>query len=689
MSFARRKTIDGLVAVSICLILLLYGCRAVPGKDDDHLVRQGAADLTAWNFAKDGSINLNGDWEFYWHQLIPPQKFSTAAHVPMTGFFTVPGVWNDREINGKKLTGDGFATFRARVALPQNSPLLAVRVLDETSAYRLWVNGKLVAANGAVGTNHATTKPQYLLQLAKIPSDQLQLDIVLQVANFNHSKGGVWNPVTLGAEADLLRTQELKWGLDYFLFGCLLIMGAYHVSMFLLKRQNYSLLYFGLFCLDVACRTAVTENRFLTFLFPEFPWEFVFKLELITVHAGFLLLLLFIHSLYSTECSFRLMRILKGICLAFALVALVSSARISSLLVEPFHPLILFIQGYICYVLIRAIMFKRNGAATILTGLLVFFLAVINDILHNRGVVSTAYVAQFGFLFLVCTQSLVLARRYSQAFIAAEQLSVEREEHIQALSSMNAQIGNLVSTLQREVEEHTAAGRALETEMAERIRLECEIIKISDNERLQISHDIHDGLCQQLTGARLHCAALESRLVSGGTRVVEVEMLGQLLDDAVNHAYDLSRGLCPLELDSKDLAAPLEELIRRLSRQGGPVMKFHQKLGCGSCSTDQLTQMYRIAREAITNAVKHSKATLVTVSMECNFEEGFVLKVRDNGVGRSMAAKKNGGMGIGIMRHRAVTIGGKLDIRDSDEGGTLVVCTAPCSRIQSGEKLLV
>lgn len=689
MFFAVKKIVYSYAIFSFFLISLLYGCSAVTGNDGEKLVRQGMADLTSWDFTKEGRVNLNGDWEFYWRQLIPPQKFSIAEHVPMTGFFTVPGVWNDRDINGKKLTGDGFATFRARVALKPNSPSLAVRVLDESSAYRLWVNGKLVAANGMVGTDHATTKPQYLLQLAKIPSDQVLLDIVLQVANFNHSKGGAWNPVTLGTEADLFRTQELKWGLDYFLFGCLLIMGAYHVCMFLLKRQNYSLLYFGLFCLNVACRTALTENRFFTCLFPEFSWELVFKIELFTAHAAFLLLLLFIQSLYSSECSFRLMRILEGICLVFGLVTLVSYAKLSSFLVEPFHPLILLIQGYICYVLLRAIILKRDGAATILTGLLIFFLAVTNDILHNHGVISTAYVAPFGFLFLVCTQSLVLARRYSQAFIAAEQLSGEREEHIQALSRMNTQIGNLVSTLQQEVEDHAAAGRALEAEMAERIRLECEIIKISDNERLQISHDIHDGLCQQLTGARLHCAALESRLASGGASLVEVEMLGQLLDDAVNHAYDLSRGLCPLELDSKNLAAPLEELIRSLSRQDGPVMEFHQKMGCDACATDHLTHIYRIAREAITNAVKHSKATLVTVSLGCSFEEGFLLEVRDNGVGRCMMEKKTGGMGIGIMRHRAGTIGGRLDIRDPEDGGTLVVCTAPCSRIKSGEKLLV
>jgi signal transduction histidine kinase len=573
-----------------------------------------------------------------------------------------------------------------QVKIRPDAPLLAIRILDETSAYQLWVNGKRLSGNGKVGTTETGTKPQYLLQMAHVSPDRGQLDIVLQVANFSHAKGGVWNPITLGAEGELYKKQELMWGLDFFLFGALLVMGAYHVCLFLLRRQDLSVLFFGLFCLVVACRTALTEDRLFTYYFPDFSWEMVFKIELFTVHAAFLLLLLFIHSLYPSECSSRLMRILQGISLTFGLITLATCAKVSSLLVAPFHPVIIFIQGYIFYVLIKAIRRKRGEAATILVGLLIFFLAVINDILHNHGVIATAYVAPFGFMFLVGSQSLALARRYSQAFITGEQLSAEREEHIQALSEMNQQISSLVASLQKEVDEHTAANLALEEQMTERNRLELEIVRVSDNERVRISHELHDGLCQQLTGARLRCAALESMLATAGVDSTEVQPLGKLLDEAVNHAYDLSRGLWPLELDLKGVMLSLEELIRRISEQSGIAMEFHRKLGCEACATEQLTQIYNIAREAITNAVKHSRATLVTVSLECSVENGIVLRVCDNGIGRNTSENTGGGMGIGIMTHRAFIIGGCLQIFDAEGGGTLVVCTVPCygqSRVEA------
>jgi signal transduction histidine kinase len=264
--------------------------------------------------------------------------------------------------------------------------------------------------------------------------------------------------------------------------------------------------------------------------------------------------------------------------------------------------------------------------------------------------------------------------------MALEQLSVEREEHIKALSGMNNQIHDLVSNLKQEIDERTAASQALEAEIAERIRLEREIVKISDNERLQISHDLHDGLCQQLTGARLRCAALESKLTSDGICVEDVPLLGQLLDDAVNHAYDLSRGLWPMDLDSNDLTASLGELIRRISRQDGPTIELFLQRGCAKCPAGNESQIFRIAQEAITNAVKHAKATLVSVSLECSPGGGLVMHVRDNGAGRSRSKNVAGGMGIGIMTHRAKNIGGSLEIQDPEDGGTVVVCTVPCAR---------
>lgn len=250
---------------------------------------------------------------------------------------------------------------------------------------------------------------------------------------------------------------------------------------------------------------------------------------------------------------------------------------------------------------------------------------------------------------------------------------------------MNRRIGNLVTGLQQEVKERSAANRALEAEMAERNRLEREIVKISDNERLLISHELHDGLCQQLIGLRIRWAALQRRL-SVSREGAEIGSLGQMLDEAVDQAYDISRGLWPLEYQASGLPPSLKELADRLSQQSGIAIEFHQKLGCNECSGEYFTQIGNIAREAVTNAVKHSRATLITVCLECRHDLGIVLEVRDNGTGRlAKPASTIGGMGVSIMKHRAALIGGSLTMHDAEGGGTVVACTAPCSGPPSAE----
>lgn len=664
ISVSVREVRFLLLVILVMLFSSICGCNAGSGgKSAAPLARQGVLDLAAWDFKKDGSVDLNGEWEFYWQQLLSPREFSGADHWPMTGFFAIPGIWNGREIGGRKQNGDGYATFRLRVKMRPGAPPSAIRILDETSAYQLWINGKRIAGNGTVGTSYATTRPQYLLQLSHVPPGEELLDIVLQSANFNHSKGGVWNPLTLGDAAELSRKQELKWGLDFFLFGCLLIMGAYHVCLFLLRRKDYSVLYFGLFCLVVACRTALTQNRFFTYFFPDFSWELVYKVELLTVHAVFLLLLLFIHSLYPADCSRRLMRILQGICLAFGLVTLATYAKISSLLVEPFHPVIIFIHGYIFYVLIKAILRKRGEAATILAGLLIFFLTVVNDILHNHGVIATAYVAQFGFLFLVGSQSLALARRYSQAFTTVEQLFGEREEHILALSRMDRLKDEFLANTSHE-------------------------LRTPLNGIIGLAESLNAGAAGPLNEQ----ARANLEMISGS---------GRRLHNLVNDILDLSRlknrdiQLHRKAVDLRALAdavlAVTEPLIR--GRQLTLVNNVPADLPMVDGDEDRLQQ---ILFNLVGNAVKFTDQGEVTVSATPGNPEVEV-SVRDTGFGippdkldaifnafeqvDSSAARNHGGvgLGLGISRHLVELHGGKLWAESTPDSGSIFRFTLPVS----------
>jgi 7TM protein involved in diverse intracellular signaling len=215
----------------------------------------GVLDLSSWDFTRDGTIELDGEWEFYWRHLLYPADFSSGKLPQRTAFFNIPGSWNGYVVDGKALGGNGFATFRLKVKLPPGDDIKAVRIRNFSSAYTLWINGKITAQNGVVGKSRKTMTPRYILQESVFAPDSRDLDLVLQVSNFNHRKGGAWNPISLGTEAQIKSQHNLQEIIELLLFGSLLMMGLYHISLYLLRRDDVSPLYFAAFTLLFALRS--------------------------------------------------------------------------------------------------------------------------------------------------------------------------------------------------------------------------------------------------------------------------------------------------------------------------------------------------------------------------------------------------------------------------------------------------
>jgi len=270
--------------------------------------------------------------------------------------------------------------------------------------------------------------------------------------------------------------------------------------------------------------------------------------------------------------------------------------------------------------------------------------------LYDIQVIQSVYMSHVGMMLFILFQSLALAQLFSRSFSATERLSDE-------LANKNI---------------------ALEKEMAERIRLEREIVNVSEEERRRISQDLHDGVCQLLTSARLHLSAVRRRIFRSDAEYTDLGQLSSLLDASVNQAYELSRGLWPIEHANNGDAPSLEELARYLSESSGIDIQFRQQRSCQQCSNTVMTQLFRIAQEAITNAIKHASPEKITVDLDCTDKKSICLTVGDNGIGRHKDTGPKGGLGQRIMAHRASIINGKLTVRDRKNGGTLVTCTAPC-----------
>jgi signal transduction histidine kinase len=224
--------------------------------------------------------------------------------------------------------------------------------------------------------------------------------------------------------------------------------------------------------------------------------------------------------------------------------------------------------------------------------------------------------------------------------------------------------------LELRVRQRTAA---LTDEMAERERLERELLEISEREQRRIGHDLHDSLGQHLTGVALAGQVLGEKLAGRALpEATDAHKLVELVEEGIVLSRKLAKGLHPIELQAEGLMQALEELAATTSE----LFRISCRFECDSpvLIRDATTaiHLYRIAQEALSNAVRHGQAKNVTIQLE-TLEDGIALRVKDDGLGLP-APVPNTGMGLRIMAHRAGMIGATFSARREEPGGTLVAC---------------
>ena len=212
----------------------------------------------------------------------------------------------------------------------------------------------------------------------------------------------------------------------------------------------------------------------------------------------------------------------------------------------------------------------------------------------------------------------------------------------------------------------------------ERHRLERQILEISDREQARIGQDIHDGLCQQLVSLAFDANSLRAQLAhTTSPESLVAQRIANLLDQAITESRQLSRGLFPIRLEQEGLVPALEELARTTRQRSQIRCRFSHKPPVAIENSTVATHLYRIAQEAINNAIKHSRASSIGISLRARGGQ-LELNVEDNGAGFiPKAAGKSKGMGLHIMNYRARSIGGTLSVGPRARGGTRVSCRVP------------
>lgn len=224
-------------------------------------------------------------------------------------------------------------------------------------------------------------------------------------------------------------------------------------------------------------------------------------------------------------------------------------------------------------------------------------------------------------------------------------------------------------SFQRQLEDRVSE-RTLELreEIQERRRVEEALLEVSEREQRRIGHDLHDSLCQHLTSAALAGQVLSEKLRQKGLSEAEdSDQMIEIVENGIDLARSLARGLAPVELDALGLVATLRELVRTTSLRSRIQCSLETSEDVQLDYSEAVVHLFRIAQEAISNAVRHSEASKITVSLR-NEVEGLEMKVRDDGRGMPSDPVRRPGMGLHIMRHRASMIGAVCRVITVEKG---------------------
>lgn len=403
----------------------------------------GTIDIRAWDFENKGSINLNGQWDFYWKALYTPNDLKNNKSLKKLSY-NVPGYWNTLIVNKEKVGGEGFGTFSLKIIHNKNQ-YFDLFIDEQMTAYKFWCNDELIYECGVVADNAKNAVPREYPITKTILLSGDTTNLVFQISNFHHRVGGFFKSPELGLKQHVFNKRIFKFAFDLFLFGSILIMSFYHFGIYVMRKKAQRALFFGLFTLVLAVRTLFTGSQFITVIFPDIGWAFKYRVEYLTLAFAPMLVVVFLYHVYKEDISKKVTQAFVGVCLAYSLTTIFPPYIFTRLLLT-FQIIILIGIFYYFTRLIKTVQRRRHGARILFTTLIILFLTLVNDILYTRGVITwSTELVPFGTFIFILGQSLVLAKVFTGTFYANEELT-------QKLDYQNQYLEQLVQERTKEIE---------------------------------------------------------------------------------------------------------------------------------------------------------------------------------------------------------------------------------------------
>ncbi|NCB75036.1 MAG: hypothetical protein EOM51_09890 [Clostridia bacterium] len=404
----------------------------------------GVVDLSGWDFEKQGTVSLSGNWAFYWNEFADPEDYAAPDL-----YAKVPDVWNNYEIDGEKLPGYGYATYILRIEGVQGQNL-SMRAPPCSTAYELYIDGRLLAKNGTVSSTSEGFVPEYEPENVTITTESDSFTITLIISNYVYARGGAWYSPVLGTSSQIEKLDRYITQTNWFLLGSFITISLLCFCIFILTKRNVSILLFAVLALVTALRTTVYGAYILSSIV---PYRLVVIADYLTLIWMPSLIVLFILSLSDEEKFKKLMPVVSpavGILTIFVAAAPINVFTQTTIFIEIYA---VAIPLYGLYYLLKS---KSRLKAAITLGVLALLTSAVFDVLYQNCIlVGVSELSPIGFFIMLCTWGIVLAKDYTDLNEHAKQ-SAEKA-HAAEIAFLQAQIRphflyntlNVISTLCR------------------------------------------------------------------------------------------------------------------------------------------------------------------------------------------------------------------------------------------------
>lgn len=401
-----------------CFILMALSIHHSFGQEEHNV--EDTINLQKVIITETTEILLDSGWSFYWNQLIAPGHFK--EEIP----HKVVTLHNWAEFNipeSEKPPSFGYATYRLRISIPKERPYVSLYIPKIYSASKTWVNGTFISEIGNIGVTKAETVHRRFSQIIPLNTNETDFEIVIQIANFYHSKGGIIEPVLLGSSQHLYNTKSKRIVADTIFIGCLGFIGIFFLIFFLLYwNKDKAVLYFAVLCLSLSYMALSDRYAPLANAFQSVSWILLTKIEYLSLFLSGIAATLFFQNIFYDFIQKAYSKIADYSFYLLALLVIFLPAPYFTKLLLPFLVLMVLNLLYMTFILVKAIIGKRRDSilllVSMLLGLIIFYIHIFFFLGGNSNAI--VYV-NFGYIVVFLILSTLLMTRFSNSFKELEQ----------------------------------------------------------------------------------------------------------------------------------------------------------------------------------------------------------------------------------------------------------------------------